>query len=511
MDSKLKAVRAGHKSAVKRLLRKTEDDSNLDNEESAELLETLIQKQKIISALDEDIMNSLKEEDIEEEILNADEYKFFLNTKIRHLRKTFANKLCTDNDIPPHDHALPSHTFENINQHKDQKKMLEEFENAENMEKHGSEFITQDSCIVFENKPLEMCVWPLRSIILECKQQKGTSQDMSVDYPCAIVSFIRIGRPSVSKSKLLNEILTDQYHNTFSNKDCPLGTAKRIISEGMVEAAWLTRCELLTDEEAFVYKSAKLKALKVLKHIPDTCLNLKQKVVPLQEIMEILEPETKRSAKLLVMGYPFEIMDGDVANVPLFWVRAVLKELKVILGEKATSFVCVGIQSSGKSTLLNTMFGLQFAKGLRAPELASQKHSHDNELATFVIGLGDVTIVNIKGENTAEMKDVLQIAVHAFLRLKLANEKLNMKQTCVFVHQNVPASDANDKMMQGRQKFVEVLDEMTREAAEQENVADIQSFNQVIDFDSEKNVWYFSDLWHGDPPMAPANLVTATV
>ncbi|CAG2205134.1 unnamed protein product [Mytilus edulis] len=119
MDSKPKAVRAGHKSAVKRLLRKTEDDSNLDNEESAELLETLIQKQKIISALDEDIMNSLKEEDIEEEILNADEYKFFLNTKIRHLRKTFANKLCTDNDIPPHDHALPSHTFENINQHKE--------------------------------------------------------------------------------------------------------------------------------------------------------------------------------------------------------------------------------------------------------------------------------------------------------------------------------------------------------------------------------------------------------
>ena len=62
-------------------------------------------------------MNSLKEEDIEEEILNADEYKFFLNTKIRHLRKTFANKLCTDNDIKSHDHALPSHTFENINQH----------------------------------------------------------------------------------------------------------------------------------------------------------------------------------------------------------------------------------------------------------------------------------------------------------------------------------------------------------------------------------------------------------
>jgi hypothetical protein len=27
----------------------------------------------------------------------------------------------------------------------------------------------------------------------------------------------------------------------------------------------------------------------------------------------------------------------------------------------------------------------------------------------------------------------------------------------------------------------------------------------VIDFDSEENVSYFSDLWRGDPPMAPVN------
>ncbi|XP_063447943.1 interferon-induced very large GTPase 1-like [Mytilus trossulus] len=244
------------------------------------------------------------------------------------------------------------------------------------------------------------------------------------------------------------------------------------------------------------------------------------------------------TAKLLVMGQPFEIMDGDVSNIPLCWVRAVLERLREMLGDKRLLALSVlGIQGSGKSTLLNTMFGLQFAvsagrctrgvfiqlvpveidnskfdyilvidtEGLRAPELANQKHSHDNELATFVIGLGDITIVNVKGENATEIKDVLQIAVHAFLRLKLTNEKLNLKKTCVFVHQNVSASDANDRMMQGRQKIVEVLDEMTKEAAEQENIADIQSFNQVINFDSEKNVWYFSDLWHGNPPMAPTN------
>lgn len=686
-----------------------------------------------------------------------------------------------------------------------------------------------------EKEPLEMSLWPLRSVIVESKQKSGSCQYISVDSPCEVVSFVRIGRPSVSKSKLINELITDPYHNTFSNMDCPLGASKRLISDGIVEATWyiksqksslfknmtmllnlrgngstyiqqlnevselsdilvvmlvlndleekrfksflleilaskkcvvlaldarkhqtedvekklqcfmetttyyehnmkpcilsmagqmrsislikteikkaisgmmrddvketlyskLSRCKIRIDEEAIIHRHTKLKALKVLKHIPDDYLDLKESVVPLQgeawaswsqklktiykspeykvlqqkgkieremieerqkqmikcknlgpfmkqfleklsesihsnidctvfvlwlkhfldqksrsiipgylsqyqcdwkalkkakddkeegvvikkcrekveksehklaeasfgfehicremgQIFESIQQCKKEdpdlvelanklplfAAKFLLMGIPFEIMDGDVANVPLLWVRAVFEQLKEMLGEKKLLALSVlGIQSSGKSTLLNTMFGLQFAvsagrctrgvfiqlipvdvdafkfdyvlvidtEGLKAPELVNQKHSHDNELATFVIGLGDITVVNIKGENTAEIKDVLQIAVHAFLRLKLANENLNLKQSCLFVHQNVPAIDAKNKMMQGRQKVVEILDEMTREAAEQENIADIHSFKQVIDFDSEKNVWYFSDLWHGNPPMAPVN------
>ena len=57
------------------------------------------------------------------------------------------------------------------------------------------------------------------------------------------------------------------------------------------------------------------------------------------------------------------------------------------------------------------------SEGLRAPELANDKYQHDNELATFVIGLADLTLVNLKGENTAEMRDVLQIVIHAFLEI----------------------------------------------------------------------------------------------
>ena len=253
----------------------------------------------------------------------------------------------------------------------------------------------------------------------------------------------------------------------------------------------------------------------------------------------LLERLPHIGAKLLLIGHPFEVMDGETTSIPMKWVEAVLLELRSMIGDKRLlALSVVGLQSSGKSTLLNTMFGLQFdvnvgrctsgvytqlvpvqsgecsfdyilvtdTEGLRAPNQGVNKElNHDNMLATFVIGLGDIAIVNVKGENTSEIKDILQISVHAFLRLKLANKRLNLRQSCIFVHQNVPAADAENKMIEERQMFVETLDEMAKASADQENIADIQTFSQVIDFDSEQNVSYFSDLWRGDPPMAPVN------
>ena len=254
----------------------------------------------------------------------------------------------------------------------------------------------------------------------------------------------------------------------------------------------------------------------------------------------LLERLPHIGAKLMLIGHPFEIMDGETISIPMKWVEAVLLELRSMIGDKRLlALSVVGLQSSGKSTLLNTMFGLQFdvnvgrctsgvytqlvpvqsgecsfdyilvadTEGLRAPNQSVNKElNHDNMLATFVIGLGDITIVNVKGENTSEVQeDILQISVHAFLRLKLANKRLNLRQRCIFIHQNVPAADAENKMIEERQMFVETLDEMAKASAHQENIANIQTFSQVIDFDSEENVSYFSDLWTGDPPMAPVN------
>ena len=68
-------------------------------------------------------------------------------------------------------------------------------------------------------------------------------------------------------------------------------------------------------------------------------------------------------ADLVLLGYPLEIMDGNVSHVPLTWLNSVFDEIEKRMGEnnKVSVTSVIGIQSTGKSTLLNTMFGSQFA------------------------------------------------------------------------------------------------------------------------------------------------------
>ncbi|XP_048056421.1 interferon-induced very large GTPase 1-like isoform X2 [Megalobrama amblycephala] len=243
------------------------------------------------------------------------------------------------------------------------------------------------------------------------------------------------------------------------------------------------------------------------------------------------------AAEMMISGFPLELMDGDAAHVPLIWISAVLDELNQKLGTQRVFVLSVlGLQSSGKSTMLNAMFGLQFAvsagrctrgafmqlirvsdevktqmnfdyilvvdtEGLRALELTGRStRQHDNELATFVVGLGNLTLINIFGENPSEMQDVLQIVVQAFMRMK----KVRLNPSCVFVHQNVSDVTAGEKNMEGKRRLQQTLDEMTKLAAEDE-VCDAECFSDVIRFDVQNDVKYFAQLWEGSPPMAPPN------
>ncbi|KAM4564531.1 interferon-induced very large GTPase 1-like [Fundulus diaphanus] len=246
-------------------------------------------------------------------------------------------------------------------------------------------------------------------------------------------------------------------------------------------------------------------------------------------------------AQLLLDGFPLELVDGDASNIPLRWVSDVLSQLNDLVSPKNKIVVVtvLGVQSTGKSTLLNTMFGVQFAvssgrctrgafmllikvsedikkdlncdfvviidtEGLKSPELAQldNSHEHDNELATLVVGLSDVTIINIAMENSTEMTDILQIMVHAFLRMK----EVGKKPKCQFVHQNVSDVSAHEKNLRDRKLLLEQLNEMTQAAAKMEKKEENKNFTDVMEYNPETGNCYIPGLWNGNPPMAPVNV-----
>ncbi|XP_051846773.1 interferon-induced very large GTPase 1-like [Antechinus flavipes] len=287
----------------------------------------------------------------------------------------------------------------------------------------------------------------------------------------------------------------------------------------------------------------------VSKDIRDSSLGIEHLLREVGQIYEALEETSPQwyttlsfslpeiAADLMISGYPIELMDGDASYVPVKWVAAVFDRLIKKTGDQKIFVLSVlGLQSTGKSTLLNAMFGLQFnvsagrctrgaymqllkvektlweelgfgfvlvidTEGLRATELACKSQNRDNELATFVIGLGNLTLINIFGENPSEMQDILQIALQAFLRMK----QVNISPSCLFVHQNVGEITAKDQNMEGRRRLQQRLDEMAAIVAKQEQLSNISHFNDVIRFDVNRHVHYFVHLWEGDPPMAPPN------
>ncbi|XP_008053852.1 interferon-induced very large GTPase 1-like [Carlito syrichta] len=282
--------------------------------------------------------------------------------------------------------------------------------------------------------------------------------------------------------------------------------------------------------------------------ISDCTLGTEQLLREIGQIYEALEELSSRNdipcqslpqmaADLMISGVPIELMDGDASYVPLKWVAAIFDKVSEKLGDKRVFVLSIlGLQSSGKSTLLNALFGLQFTvsagrctrgaymqllkveaafikelgfdfvlvvdtEGLRAPEHSNKSQNRDNELATFVIGLANLTLINIFGENPSEMQDILQIVVQAFLRMK----QVKIFPSCLFVHQNVGEVTAKDQTMEGRRQLEQRLDEMTAIAAEQEQCSDVACFSDVIKFDASTHIYYFAHLWDGNPPMAPPN------
>ncbi|XP_029932658.1 interferon-induced very large GTPase 1-like isoform X1 [Myripristis murdjan] len=377
---------------------------------------------------------------------------------------------------------------------------------AENIEKYKSDLLQEKRKLRGQQNRYNM------SNAMACFIQAISSPGKE---RCYFLKWMRINLDNLSREKLsgLREQYKEKCQNPENKKE--IKDLDRRLSNSSLGTEHFLR-EMGQIYEAAVSLPETEASHQQLKHLPKLC------------------------AELLLDGFPLELVDGDASNIPLRWVSDVLSELKTLVCPKSKILVVtvLGVQSTGKSTLLNTMFGVQFAvssgrctrgafmlliriqedfkqqlncdflviidtEGLKSPELAQldDSHEHDNELATLVVGLSNITIINIAMENSAEMRDILQIVVHAFLRMK----EVGKKPKCQFVHQNVSDVSAHENNMRDRKLLLEQLDEMTQAAARMERKEENKSFTDVMEYKPDTGNWYIPGLWNGNPPMAPVN------
>ena len=298
--------------------------------------------------------------------------------------------------------------------------------------------------------------------------------------------------------------------------------------------------ENLRDLDSVIHSFFGLEHLfRELGQLYEAVLEVKHTIVP-KELEMAISCLPQIAAEILIDGHALELMDGDASHISMTYLQAILKYLaKTFRDSRIVVLSIIGIQSTGKSTLLNTVFGVSFdvgagrctrgvftqlisldeslknemqcdfilivdTEGLRASELQSDTSDHhDNEVATFVVGFADFTIINIYGEAPTELSDILQTVIHALIRMK----DVDKHPGCFFVHHNVTEQFANEITKLGRQTIYSRLNSLTKAAAELEQ-SEIQysKFNDVIEFNETTDIFFFSNLWKGDPPMAPINL-----
>ena len=85
-------------------------------------------------------------------------------------------------------------------------------------------------------------------------------------------------------------------------------------------------------------------------------------------------------------------------------------------------------------------------------------------MATFIISIADMTTLNIDGlSNVISMTEILDIVVHAILKIKDTNVRMDPK--IHFVHQKVDDSNPEESNREARLQITNQLDANARTAA----------------------------------------------
>ncbi len=135
----------------------------------------------------------------------------------------------------------------------------------------------------------------------------------------------------------------------------------------MLSTSYYDKLHKTGDEQDL--ESAKEQLLRIKSNLIESALNMEHLWRELSHLYTDTEPKERSpiiqkipqlAAQHLLDGFCLELLDGDTNVIHLQWVEEVLLQLgKLVKGKGVFVLSVMGIQSSGKSTLLNTMFGIR--------------------------------------------------------------------------------------------------------------------------------------------------------
>ncbi|KAL5248272.1 hypothetical protein ACHWQZ_G017452 [Mnemiopsis leidyi] len=247
------------------------------------------------------------------------------------------------------------------------------------------------------------------------------------------------------------------------------------------------------------------------------------------------------AAQYLMDGFVLELLDGDTGILCKKWTKALFyalqNKLDELVGREVRVFVLsiMGTQSSGKSTLLNIMFGCRMrvsagqctkgvyiqliksefndrydyvlildTEGLRAPEFFGENWSiwKDNRMATLSVLSADVTIITAVNEDDIAIREVVPIILLAHKRSKIAEGNSGLQPTKLFFAYNRVDTTNLSKFLENRQSLHRTLHDAEREMADfgrQDYKSFLTSFN-TSDDESKSDIKYFGLLNEGGSP-----------
>nr|XP_032836334.1 interferon-induced very large GTPase 1-like [Petromyzon marinus] len=219
-------------------------------------------------------------------------------------------------------------------------------------------------------------------------------------------------------------------------------------------------------------------------------------------------------AELLMSGHAIELLNGDTGEMPGAWLTAICKHVtKAFPNLRIFVLSILGLQSSGKSTLLNALFACKFAvsvgrctrglfmrllfleeklsetlnadaillidtEGLGAPEKMNDDDAEqkDRMLATFAMSVSNLTIINVLGEYMRDLTEILQIAIVAMARL----EKAKMSPDILMVQHLTERNTS--KTSSGQEQFCKALEnalELTKEKDVDMGILDVNCLTNL--------------------------------